>query len=470
MTLKTPKFAAAVSLSLTLGSLSLGMLAAHAAQAGKYDAKAEEMNEAIAQDASNYSALGLAQFEALHSTPLLLVDLAALTPDEQQNLRERRSFQIKHGEPLQIGIARDLGVQDASTRQLSVESTKDGGLAQRFSVRSTGASAVRLGFQLSNKSALTGLTLRFGGAKGEVFEVKGSELIGDELQWSPVVTGDLINVEISVDRGIDINNAGLKLVQISHLDIDPAATQSAVVAKIGESDSCERDVVCRSAPPASFRSTADSVARMVFTKGGSSFLCTGTLLNNNNTTLRHLFWSANHCISSQTVANTLQTYWFYEATTCGGSTVSSRARTLTGGAFLRYNNSARDTLLLELKTAPPAGAIYAGWTSSAIGSAGTAIEGIHHPAGDVKMYSLGSITSTSSNTDGLGPFYRVQWSTGVTEGGSSGSGLFTRSSTGAYQLRGGLYGGLSFCTDPTANDYYSRFADVYTSTKPYLNP
>ena len=470
MTLKTPKFAAAVSLSLTLGSLSLGILAAHDAQAGKFDANAEEMNEAIAQDTSNYSALGLAQFEALQSPPLLLVDLAALTPDEQQNLHDRRSYQIKHGEPLQIGIARDLGVQDASTRQLSVESTKDGGLAQRFSVRSTGASALRLGFQLSNKSSVDGLTLRFGGTKGEVFEVKGSELSSDELQWSPVVAGDVITVEISVERGFDINSAGLKLVQISHLDIDPAATQSAVVAKIGESDSCERDVVCRTSPPAGFRSTADSVARMVFTKGGSSYLCTGTLLNNNNATRRHLFWSANHCISSQTVANTLQTYWFYEATTCGGGTVSSRARTLTGGAYLRYNNTARDTLLLELKAAPPTGAIYAGWTSSAIASTGTAIEGIHHPAGDVKMYSLGSITSTSSNTDGLGPFYRVQWSTGVTEGGSSGSGLFTRSSTGAYQLRGGLYGGLSFCTDPTANDYYSRFADVYTSTKPYLSP
>lgn len=475
MTLKTPKFAAAVSLSLTLGSLSLaglslGMLAAQNAHAGKFEANAEEMSEAVAQDARNYSALGQAQFETARTKPLLLVNLDALAPDEQQNLRERRNYQLKHGEPLQIGIARDLGMQEASARQLSVESTLDGGFAQRFSVRSAGASAVRLGFQLSNKSALAGLTLRFGGANGDVFEVKGVELNSEDLQWTPVVAGDLMTVEISVDRGFDINSAGLQLIQVSHLDIDPAATQAAVVAKIGESDFCERDVVCRTSPPANFRSTADSVARMVFTKGGSSFLCTGTLLNNNNATRRHLFWSANHCISSQTVANTLQTYWFYEATTCGGGTVSSRARTLTGGAFLRSNNTARDTLLLELKTAPPAGAIYAGWSSAAITSTGIAIEGIHHPAGDVKMYSLGSITSTSSNTDGLGPFYRVQWSTGVTEGGSSGSGLYTRSSTGAYQLRGGLYGGLSFCTDPTANDYYSRFSDVYTSTKPYLSP
>ena len=105
MTLKTPKFAAAVSLSLTLGSLSLsglslGMLAAQNAHAGKLEANAEEMNEAVAQDARNYSALGQAQFETARTKPLLLVDLTALAPDEQQNLRERRSYQLKHGEPL----------------------------------------------------------------------------------------------------------------------------------------------------------------------------------------------------------------------------------------------------------------------------------------------------------------------------------------------------------------------------------
>jgi lysyl endopeptidase len=86
------------------------------------------------------------------------------------------------------------------------------------------------------------------------------------------------------------------------------------------------------------------------------------------------------------------------------------------------------------------------------------------------MYSLGRITATSSNIDGLGPCYRVQWSTGVTEGGSSGSGLFTRSSNGTYQLRGGLYGGLSFCSNPTANVYYSRFTNVFTSIRPFLSP
>jgi hypothetical protein len=64
----------------------------------------------------------------------------------------------------------------------------------------------------------------------------------------------------------------------------------------------------------------------------------------------------------------------------------------------------------------------------------------------------------------------VQWSTGVTEGGSSGSALYTINSSGTYQLRGGLYGGTSYCSAPTAPDYYSRLTDVWTSVQPYLSP
>ncbi|MGO4778705.1 serine protease, partial [Lysobacter sp. 2RAB21] len=161
---------------------------------------------------------------------------------------------------------------------------------------------------------------------------------------------------------------------------------------------------------------------------------------------------------------------FDDPTTSNGSEVNSAYTTLSGGAYLRHANTTRDTSLLELKTAPPSGAVYAGWSNALISANGTAIEGIHHPAGDVKKYSLGKITALSSSIDGKSPLYKVQWSTGVTEGGSSGSGLFTVTSSGGYQLRGGLYGGTSYCSAPRDPDYYSRFADIYSSVSSYFNP
>ena len=49
------------------------------------------------------------------------------------------------------------------------------------------------------------------------------------------------------------------------------------------------------------------------------------------------------------------------------------------------------------------------------------------------------------------------------------SGLWLGAS-GGYQLRGGLWGGSSFCSNPQAPDYYSRFADIYASVSSYFNP
>jgi len=363
-----------------------------------------------------------------------------------------------------IGLAR-LGWQKLA----------DGRHATRFEIGSADAVAIRAAFSLKaagRGADPAGVTFRFGGDDGRVFEMNGREFAGKLPGWSPVTMGATSSVEVVLAKGLRPQQFVLAMPQVSHLDMSPIASEAAIasVAKIGESGSCENDIVCRVSPTTGFLNAEKAVARMLFTKGGSSYLCTGTLLNNSNATKRHLFWSAAHCISSQTVANTLQTYWFYKATTCGGTTQAPGAVTLTGGAYLRFSNTTRDTLLLELKTAPPAGAYYAGWTSAAIGATGTAIEGIHHPAGDAKMYSLGSVTGLSTTIDRKSPLYRVVWNSGVTEGGSSGSALFKIAADGTYQLTGGLYGGYSYCSAPNDPDYYSRFADVYSSISSYFGP
>ncbi|TDR42588.1 arginyl peptidase [Tahibacter aquaticus] len=434
---------------------------------------AEMGSEPVAARASDAST-GNARFATLVA-PLPVAALGAPAAEELGLLAERRRLQDRRGEPLEVAYGRETNAQAIDLTKLQWETLADGSRGTQLSLSSAGAAAIRAALDFSPPAGqrrvndLSALTLRFRGGDGQTFEINGADLSSSELNWSPIVQGDTLSVELVVAAGEELSRYGLRLPQLSHFDVNPASTDNTIGRAVGDSDYCERDIVCRTSPPSGFRSTANSVARMVFTKSGSSYLCTGTLLNNSNSPKKHMFWTANHCIGTQTVANTLQTYWFYEVTTCNGSTVSSSARTLTGGAFLRHNNSARDTALLELKTAPPAGAIYSGWSSSAIAATSTAIEGIHHPAGDVKKYSLGTVTQLSGSIDGKGPFYRVRWTTGVTEGGSSGSGLFTVSG-GSYQLRGGLYGGTSYCSAPSDPDYYSRFADVYSSFSSYLSP
>ena len=430
---------------------------------------AEELTTATAPDSGNYGDLGQARFiNGKYVAPLLT--LPELSAEEIATLATRRSAQVRGGKPLQIGVGRDLIKQIAHTGAENVDTDVTWRLLN-FSVASKGARALRLGFALEYPKAAGGLTLRFGGSDGEVFEVAGSELTEDAVQWSPIVTGEVVRVEISVARGYALSQAGLKLLNISHFDVDPAAPESEIMAKLVDpAVGCNREhVACRAAPPPGFRSTANAVAKMVYTQSDGSWECTGTLLNNSNTPKKHLLWSAAHCIVNQTVANTLETYWFFERTNCDVNDANGRKKYLSGGAFLRYRNVGRDMLLLELKAAPPAGAVYAAWSSDLINSTGTPVEVIHHPYGFEKAYTLGTVVGLNyGDRDVPGPLYEVEVSVGKTAYGSSGAGLFTKTATGVYQLRGGHVGGKT--RESCTNDYYSRFGDVYNEIKSYFGP
>ncbi|CTP86886.1 endoproteinase ArgC [Xanthomonas translucens pv. arrhenatheri] len=438
---------------------------------------AAEMDSAPVEARPSAAALGGAELHSLASGSAhapRLIELGAPDSTQAATMKQLRGQQVKHGQPLQIGFSRAIAKPAIDLRRLSWHSLPNGARVTSFEIASTGAAALRAALQLSGSGAQPGdpgkATLRFAGDDGRVFEQRGADFAGSAPGWSAAVSGARMVVEIELPAGQYPQGFALKIPQLSHMDINPVASEDVMRPMIGESDSCEHDIVCRANPSSGFTPAAKSVALMLFSKSDGSYLCTGTLLNNSNAPKKYLFWTAAHCISNQTVADTLQTYWFYDATSCNGSTVSASATTLNGGAYLRHADTTRDTALLELKTAPPSGAFYAGWNSSPIGSTGTAIEGIHHPAGDVKKYSLGSVSALSSSYLGHSPLYQVVWNSGVTEPGSSGSGLFTVDSSGAYQLRGGLLGGDSYCSAPSVPDYYSRFSDVYSTIQPYLSP
>ena len=128
---------------------------------------------------------------------------------------------------------------------------------------------------------------------------------------------------------------------------------------------------------------------------------------------------------------------------------------------------------------PPAGSTFSGWTSAARVPE-TDILGVHHPDGDIKKVSFDRFLARDTNTaigdQAVNSALRVAWLQGVTEGGSSGSGLLTLGNSG-YQLRGGLFGGSSQCDqngdpdNPENSDLYSDFAAVYPAISQYIgNP
>jgi hypothetical protein len=167
----------------------------------------------------------------------------------------------------------------------------------------------------------------------------------------------------------------------------------------------------------------------------------------------------------QAVANTLNTFWNYEATACS-SGVSAPRTQLTGGATYLYSDDDTDGMLLRLNNPAPAGAYFAAWNADPVASSSNVLA-IHHPRGDAKKVSSGQHISTGTYLTTVG------WTNGTTEVGSSGSGLFTLSSRG-YELRGGLYGGAASCANTgslsnTANrDHYSRLDVLFPNVRQYL--
>ena len=93
--------------------------------------------------------------------------------------------------------------------------------------------------------------------------------------------------------------------------------------------SCHIDIAC--APNADARADGRAVARMLFTDDGT-FVCTGSLLNDQVSSFTPLFATANHCIHTAAAAASLETLWLFFPTACGNFTQPGVR--ITGGATL----------------------------------------------------------------------------------------------------------------------------------------
>jgi hypothetical protein len=355
-----------------------------------------------------------------------------------------------------IGSARDVAL-DAEAGSLATPlqwvAAPGGGQIARLSLTSPLAGAVRVGLVV--RSLPRGSELRVAGSGTVIGPLAGNEVaaVARErgLFWTPITEGETQTIELWIPAGADAAEARVSAQTVSHIDGRPSDMFKSTGA--GASGSCNKDVACVAATDPAIVQAARSVAKMVYTENGSTYLCSATLINDGNPASQVPYlYTAAHCVDSQAVAATLHTFWFFEASTCGGGAKSFRQ--LSAGATLVYANAARDVALLRLTDAAPEGAWFSGWDATPVVT-GDALVGLHHPAGDLKKASIGEAVAGGVS------FNIAAWKIGTTEGGSSGSGLFTRSGD-ELVLRGGLRGGTASCQSSgdvqnTANrDQYSR--------------
>ena len=405
----------------------------------------------------------------------------------------------KQGVPRKIGINRSI--QELATsvnflKKLEWHSLSAESKRASISITSPGAVGTRLGIRI--KKLPTGTVFRFYSQNSTtVIAVSAEEILallarnaasGDKsenarIYWGPFIAGEEATLEIQLPVQAHETSMDISIPKISHIYSDPLSSSSLEknTSKIGQSDYCEIDVNCYS----QWSEQANSTAKMIFVDSGDSYLCTGTLLSDTTGSLTPYFLSANHCISNQTAASTLQTFWFYKSSMCGGTNLNPAYQIVTSGAQLLYQSASTDTSFMKLLSPPPGGARFSGWTTS-LATIGESSIGIHHPAGDLQKISFGSIQNyvTCDSNEGDGGYFcnaatqpngnhlEILWSSGVTEGGSSGSGLFVKRGTDVL-LVGQLHGGRSACGNPLTEqiDQYGRFDIAYLAAlKTWLTP
>ena len=247
------------------------------------------------------------------------------------------------------------------------------------------------------------------------------------------------------------------------------------------SDDCEVDVMCPEGD--SWQCERDAVVKLRITQSGGIYLCSGAMVNNTERDCRQLLLSAFHCADAveENEWAFFKVQYNYEYLECGG-TVSINSHTRTGVLPLSNSDDATnqgfsgsDFLLVEVEDPIPDtwNPFYAGFDAS--GETGHSGVGIHHPSGDRKKISTYTNPLTSFSAGSAGSHWRVYWEAtetnhGVTEGGSSGSPIFSEN----HQIVGTLSSGLSACTvggvgngtGPNQPDFYGKMSYHWDGANP----
>ncbi|MCU4157679.1 T9SS type A sorting domain-containing protein [Carboxylicivirga sp. A043] len=280
------------------------------------------------------------------------------------------------------------------------------------------------------------------------------------------VAGDEIIIELQTKLSIDyMHELNVSAVNHDFLGVHQYLKRQ---SDFGDSGDCNINASCESI-------CSDEVRRAVckiITDG--TMLCSGTMVNSSDQTGNPMFLTAGHCAtnypSGSLVDYTAQTiifYFNYESPSCDPVINGTDAQTVSGAELLAYVEN-MDFALLRMAEMPKDSyrPYLAGWTRDE--TITNPVFSVHHPQGDVKKIAISSTAPVNGtyNANSYGGvsflenihWHIANWERGVTEGGSSGSGLFTEDQL----LIGNLSGGAAYCGNPV-DDYYVRFNQAWAN-------
>jgi len=341
------------------------------------------------------------------------------------------------------------------------------------------AGAMRLRLHLRDVKLPDGATLWvYGGSDTTPF---GKELIDPTGGlWTPSTWGETAHFEVEVPAGA---TASFAIDEVLELLDDGGTTSRRLEPRANDTPSCLQDVTCVSLTPLPLSDVRRAIAHLEYVSGGSGFVCSGGLINNIKSDGTPYLLTANHCISTQTEASSLQSFFDWSFANCASTTIPplSSVPKVSGATLMATKDLATgsDVTLLRLTTLP-ANRYLLGWTTDRnTFPGGTRIYRISHPApvdfGPLPQeYSTTLVSATGSHCglDTTNFIFSTNDSGGV-YGGSSGSPVLIANG----QIVGQLFGACAPAGhDPkagcdTANlTVDGAFAASYAVVQPYVNP
>jgi len=414
----------------------------------------------------------------------------SISPPEVKQLVEEDLIGSKNAEPHRFAVLLPLNInlENAGTW----DSLTDGALIWRVKLMSSGALALNLYFDHFNIPQ---------GAKLFIYDEDRNQVKGaftsannhsSHLFATELLNGDNLIIEYYQPEYAEQNG----IISISELGYAyrsiPFSDEN--IDGFGSSDFCEINVNCPTEGD-DWHNQNNGAARILIKVGGSSYWCSGSLVNNVRNDHTPYLLTADHCAykyghyATPDDLNQWIFYFNYESPNCPDEepyelySITGATKVAQGGD---RGQTGSDFYLLLLNDNVPESYLpyFNGW--SVLNEGSDSGVGIHHPQGDIKKIStyLEPLISSQWNFNGLMSHWRVIWAEtennwAVTEGGSSGSPIFDSNG----RIIGTLTGGQAACESsgnlgPDKPDYYGKFSyhwdlngDVDSlMLKPWLDP
>jgi hypothetical protein len=275
--------------------------------------------------------------------------------------------------------------------------------------------------------------------------------------WTSFIFGDTLVVEYESSGAATPSAPPFQIEGVTHLW--EFMGKKSVLAPKDVDTSCELDATCY----VSDQPVADALPTVVMlvVPVGPDLIaeCTGTMMNDRNSTLTPYLLTAGHCITSDSDAQAVSVYWNYQTNGCNGATPNWQTLpSVTGGTLLSQNlePGGLDYALVQLSSAPNASWALAGWDPIDDVNQNDSLYSISHPRLLPKRFAYLSMNLPLFDSD---VYTTTQ---GRIDHGSSGSALFSPGAiVHATVSTANNDDSVSACTVADQSTTWTKFSSVY---------